>query len=461
MTGSSHAGAGSDTTATEFPGLGGPSDDLAAHVARRNAEMNEAARAARDAAAASGTLVWDPYDPAWLADPYAVYEELRRSNPVHRSPLGFWVFTRHADCLAVLRDRRSSSDGRNVDPDAFRQLRAVDFDTLGGFDEVLAEMAPFLFRDPPDHTRLRGLVQKAFTPRVIDGLRPRIEQLCDELLDTVFECGEADLVADYAYPLPVQVIVEMLGVPAQDHEQFRVWSDALARGLDPDFLLPPEAVQQRLVGILSFVQYFSSLIEERRSHPGDDLLSRLIAAEEQGDVLTQGELLATCILLLVAGHETTVNLISGGALALMEHPDQLVRFRDDPSVLRSGVEEMLRYHPPVQLTGRVALEDMEVGGVKMKAGEFNMLLIGSANRDPDVFDAPDVFDVTRTDNNHLGFGFGIHHCIGAPLARLEAQVALPKLFCRARGIGRTGEALSYKDNIVLRGLANLPVTLTD
>jgi cytochrome P450 len=238
-----------------------------------------------------------------------------------------------------------------------------------------------------------------------------------------------------------------------------VWSDALARGLDPDFLLPPEAVQQRLVGILSFVQYFSSLIEERRKHPGDDLLTRLIQAEEQGDALTQGELLSTCILLLVAGHETTVNLISGGALALMEHPDQLVRFRDDPSVVRSGIEEMLRYYPPVQLTGRVALEDMEIGGAKMEAGEFNMLLIGSANRDPDVFEAPDVFDVTRADNNHLGFGFGIHHCIGAPLARLEAQVALPALLRRATHLERISDELRYKDNIVLRGLANLPVSL--
>ena len=437
-----------------------PDRELAEHIARRNVEINETVRAARDAAAASGTLAWDPYDPAWVEDPYAVYEELRRTNPVHRSPLGFWVFTRHADCLAVLRDKRSSSDGRNVDPEAFRQLRAVDLDDMGAFEAVLTEMAPFLFRDPPDHTRLRGLVQKAFTPRVVEGLRPRIDELCDELLDAAFERGEMDLVADYAYPLPVQVIVEMLGVPAQDHEQFRVWSDALARGLDPDFLLPPEAVQQRLVGILSFVQYFSSLIEERRKHPGDDLLSRLIAAEEQGDALSQGELLSTCILLLVAGHETTVNLISGGALALMEHPDQLARFRNDPSVVRSGIEEMLRYYPPVQLTGRVALEDMEVGGAEMKAGEFNMLLIGSANRDAEVFDSPDKFDVTRADNNHLGFGFGIHHCLGAPLARLEAQVALPKLWRRAKRVERAGSGrLQYKENIVLRGLASLPVTL--
>jgi len=445
-------------TSSEPAGV--PDPGIAEFVARRTAEYNEAARAVRDEAAAAGTLVWDPYDPAWVEDPYAVYAELRRSNPVHRNALGFWVFTRHADCLAILRDRRSSSDGRNVDATTFREVRAVDLPLQQGPEAMLAEMAPFLFRDPPDHTRLRGLVQKAFTPRVVEGLRPRLEEICDGLLDTAFERGEIDLVADYAYPLPVQIIVEMLGVPAKDHEQFRVWSHALARGLDPDFLLPPEAVQQRLGAILSFVQYFASLIEERRQKPGDDLLSRLIQAEEQGDMLTQGELLSTCILLLVAGHDTTVNLISGGALALLERPDQLALVRDDPAVIRSGVEEMLRYVCPVQLTGRVALEEMEVGGATIAAGEFSMLLVASANRDPEAFDDPDVFDVTRTDNNHLGFGFGIHHCLGAPLARLEAQIALPALLRRARRLERANDELSYKENIVLRGLESLSVRLS-
>lgn len=434
---------------------------LAELAARRTAQITDSVRAIRDEAAAAGTLVWDPFDPAWAKDPYPVYAELRETNPVHKSPLGFWVFTRHADCLAVLRDKRSSSDGRNIDPERFSRLRDIDFAPVAGdaAGQVLAEMAPFLFRDPPDHTRLRGLVQKAFTPRVVEGLRPRVEQICNELLDAALEKGEADLVADYAYPLPVQIIVEMLGVPAEDHEQFRVWSNALARGLDPDFLLPPEAVQQRLGAVLSFVQYFATLIEARRERPGDDLLTRLIQAEEQGEVLTQGELLSTCILLLVAGHETTVNLISGGALALMEHPDQLAKFLEDPGTVRSGVEEMLRYVPPVQLTGRNALEDMEVGGVTLEKGEFSMLLIGSANRDPEAFADPDVFDVTRSDNNHLGFGFGIHHCIGAPLARLEAQIALPTLFRRAAHLERVSDELDYKDNIILRGLAALPVSL--
>jgi cytochrome P450 len=434
--------------------------ELADLVAEHNASLTQLARAARDQAEASGTLVWDPFDPAWARDPYPVYAALRESNPVHRSPFGFWVFTRHADCLAMLRDKRASSDGRNIDATDFPAMRDREFIEGTGAGEMLAEMAPFIFRDPPDHTRLRGLVQKAFTPRVVEELRPRVEQICDTLLDTAFERGSCDLVADYAYPLPVQIIVEMLGVPAEDHEQFRVWSDALARGLDPDFLLPPEAVQQRLNGILSFVQYFAGLIEQRRAHPGDDLLTRLLQAEEKGDVLTQGELLSTCILLLVAGHETSVNLIAGGALALIDHPDQLARFRDDPGVARSGVEEMLRYVAPVQLTGRVALEPIEVGGVVVSPGEFAMLLIGSANRDPAAFTDPDTFDVARSDNNNLGFGFGIHHCLGAPLARLEAQVALTALTRRTRGIERSGDDLSYKENVVLRGLAALPVHLS-
>jgi cytochrome P450 len=219
-------------------------------------------------------------------------------------------------------------------------------------------------------------------------------------------------------------------------------------------------VQQRLGAILSFVQYFASLIEERRQKPGDDLLTRLIQTEEQGDVLTQAELLSTCILLLVAGHETTVNLISGGALTLMERPDQLALVRDDPGVIRSGVEEMLRFVCPVQLTGRVALEDMDIAGAHVAKGDFSMLLIGSANRDPDAFDDPETFDVTRTDNPHLGFGFGIHHCLGAPLARLEAQIALPALLRRARRLERISDELTYKENIVLRGLETLPVRLS-
>jgi cytochrome P450 len=434
-------------------------EQLAAFVADHDAEVKRRARELRDRAAAAGTLVWDPFDPAWRDDPYAVYRRLRVESPVHRSPFGFWVFTRHADCLAILRDRRASSDARNADPERFEALRSFHPAEQGGMAQVLEEMSPFLFRDPPDHTRLRGLVQKAFTPKVVDGLRRRIAELCEELVDRMLEQENADLVADFAYPLPVQVIVEMLGVPAEDHATFRTWSEALARGLDPDFLLPPEAVQQRLAGVLNFVQYFAGLIERRRVEPGDDLLTKLIQAEEAGQVLSQGELLATCILLLVAGHETTVNLISGGLLALLQHPQELAQVRDDPSVSRTAVEELMRYVCPVQLTGRIMTEPVEVGGTQMAAGDFCMLLIGSANRDPDAFDRPEELDVTRADNPHLGFGFGLHHCLGAPLARIEAQIALGTLLRRADLRGPVGP-LVPKENIVLRGLEHLPVVLS-
>ena len=437
-----------------------PPPDLAEQVARHAAAVTEEARQAVAEATAAGRVIWDPFDPRWRSDPFAVYDELRATNPVHRSPLGFWVFARHADCLAMLRDRRSSSDARTVAPDAFQAARAGDLVAQGPAADILEEMAPFLFRDPPDHTRLRGLVQKAFTPRSVEALRPRVEAVCDELLDAAFEAGSADLVSGFAQPLPVRIIAEMLGVPEEDHAQFTAWSDALARGLDPDFLLPPDAVQQRLSGILNFVQYFAQLIAERREHPGDDLISRLIAAEASGDVLSQGELISTCILLLVAGHETTVNLISGGILALLENPDQLRLVRDDPALARPATEEMLRYVSPVQLTGRAAREDIEVGGVTVRSGEFAMLLIGSANRDETVFSHPQRFDVHRDAQAHLGFGFGIHHCLGAPLARLETQVAVPALVRRARRIELDGDTSSYKDNIVLRGLAELPVRLS-
>jgi cytochrome P450 len=425
----------------------------------RSQAFADSVKAARDDAAAKGLLFFDPFDPRFSQDPFSLYAELRESNPVHRSPLGFWVFTRHADCLAILKDKRSSSDARNVDPEAIG-APVVTTGPEGPAQQIYDDLSPFIFRDPPDHTRLRGLVQKAFTPRVVDALRDDAEQLAKSLVDDALEKGEVDLVADFAYALPVRIIAEMLGVPESDLDMFKGWSDALARGLDPDFLLPPEAMQERLNALISFMGYFGALISERRQAPGDDLLSKLIQAEENGVMLTQGELIATCILILVAGHETTVNLLSGGVLELMRHRDQMTMFRDDPSVLRSGVEEMLRFVSPVQLTGRTALEDMEVGDAELLKGEFAMLLLGSANRDPAVFEDPETFDVTRVDNPHIGLGFGVHHCLGASLARLEAHVALPELIGRIGSIELVTDELVYRENIVLRGLAALPVHIT-
>ena len=398
-----------------------------------------------------------PPDPRSPSDLLAA--DLRQRGPIHRNELGFWVVSRHADCLAMLRDRRASSDSLNVAvermPQGFRTPIAED-DPMAA---AMLEMRPFLFRDPPDHTRLRGLVSKAFTPRVVESLRTRTQEVVDELLGAAMEVDRVDLVEEFAYPLPVRIICDLLGVPLEDQDRFKVWSGALARGLDPDFLLSPEVIAARAEGVLQFSQYFFELLAERRANPGDDLLSRLVQVEDGGTVLSEGELLSTCILLLVAGHETTVNLIAGGALALLRHPDQCEKFRTDPELTRSGVEEMLRYVSPVQLTGRALIEDCEFGGVELAAGDFAMLLLASANRDPAQFEGPDRFDISRNPNNHLGFGFGIHHCLGAPLARMEAQVALTSLVDRAPNLALTVDEVAYKTNVVLRGMESLPVAM--
>ncbi len=372
--------------------------------------------------------------------------------------MGFWVVATYDDCLTILRDRRASSDGRTADPNRLSGgIRSTGSDP--SMEAAMLELEPFLFRDPPDHTRLRGLVSKAFTPKVVESLRSRTQEIVDELLDTAIETGRVDLLESFAYPLPVRVICDLLGVPVADQHRFKAWSGMLARGLDPDFLLSDEVIAARGEAVMQFAQYFFELLAERRQTPGDDLLSRLVAAEDGDTVLSEGELLATCILLLVAGHETTVNLIAGGVLTLLRHPDQFERFRSDPGVTRTGVEEMLRYVSPVQLTGRSFLEDCEFGGTTFEAGDFAMLLLASANRDESAFDDPDRFDVTRTPNNHLGFGFGIHHCLGAPLARMEAQVALSTLVRQVPSLVLVTDDVVYRDSVVLRGLEALPVSL--
>ncbi|MCI3950023.1 MAG: cytochrome [Acidimicrobiales bacterium] len=395
---------------------------------------------------------FDPFDPVFRTDPYPVYARLREENPVHPSALGGLVVTRHADCLHVLRHPAASSDERNSD--LFRAMQEA-----GEVDEELVDARPFLFLDPPDHTRLRRLVTKAFTPRTIERLRPRVQELVDDLLDARAGTGRIELVEDFAYLVPVQIISELLGVPPEDHERFKGWSRDLARGLDPDFILPPEVVEKRKEAIDAFSAYFLELIAERRRAPQDDLLSALVAAEDAGDRLTERELLSTCTLLLVAGHETTVNLIANGTLALLRHPDELRRLRDDPSIARTAVEELLRFDPPVQLTARVALEDMEIGGQTLAKGTSAILLLGSANRDEAAFAEPDQLDVGRTDNHHLAFGFGTHFCLGAPLARLEGEVALTTLVQRFPGLALATDTPRYKENLVLRGLEELPLSL--
>jgi cytochrome P450 len=407
----------------------------------------------------SDPVVFDPFDPRWSGDPFALYAEIRERAPIHRSELGFWVVASHADCLAILRDRRASSDSMNMDtggmPERFRRPIAEDNPMAAG----IVEMRPFIFRDPPDHTRLRGLVAKAFTPKVVESLRERTQQVVDELLDAAMDADQVDLVAEFAYPLPVRIICDLLGVPVVDQDRFKVWSHALARGLDPDFLLSDEVIEARGEAITQFAQYVFELMAERKRNPGDDLLSGLVGVEDGGTVLSEIEVLSTCILLLTAGHETTVNLIAGGTLALLRHPDQLERFRTDPGVHRSGIEEMLRYVSPVQLTTRTFTEGCEYGGVEFGKGDFAMLLLASANRDPVQFADAERFDITRSPNNHLGLGFGIHHCLGAPLARMETQLALSSLLRRAPRLTLAADDVAYKSNVILRGMEALPVSM--
>ncbi|HEY7487861.1 MAG TPA: cytochrome P450 [Streptosporangiaceae bacterium] len=392
------------------------------------------------ATGATAILGFDPFDPAFHADPYAHYRRLSATGPLIRTQAGVWVGTSHALCSQVLRDprfgHRPAGDGG-----LFRNQR---------LDEG---QRSFLTLDPPDHTRLRRLVSKAFTARLVERLRPRISELVDSLLDGV--SGRVDLIAALAYPLPVVVISELLGVPPEDQSRFKIWSDALARGLDPDFILPAEEIELRDRAREEFAEYFRELAARRRTEPGDDLLSALVAVSDHGDVLTEAELLATCILLLVAGHETTVNLIGNGALALLRNPDQLAWFRAHPEAAPGAIEELLRYDPPVQLTARSALEDVELAGSQVTHGQVILLLTGAANRDPAVFPDPDRLDLTRSPERHLSFGFGIHYCLGAPLARLEGRIALTKLF--QREVALTDEPLTYRANLILRGLAELPV----
>jgi cytochrome P450 len=315
-----------------------------------------------------------------------------------------------------------------------------------------------LERDPPNHTRLRGLVSKAFTPRVVDVLRPHIQQIVDGLLDRVAGAHAMDLIEDFAYPLPVIVICELLGVPVEDRDRFKGWGLDIARGLDA-ILLPPdsEVIQRSAASRRALTDYFRALIAERRASPRADLLSGLIAAEEVGDRLSEGELLATCILLLVAGHETTVNLVGNGTLALLRHPDQLRRLRENPGLIGSAVEELLRYDGPVQRTARVPSEAVTIGGHTLAEGDLVLPFMGAADRDPAQFTDPDGLDIARTDNRHIAFGWGIHFCLGAPLARVEGQIAINTLVRRLPKLALATDRPEYRQSLTLRGLAALPV----
>ena len=392
-------------------------------------------------------------DPANRADPYPLYAKFRERGPIQLPALNVTVFSTSRDCDEVLRHPSSSSNRWNS--------TIVQRQLASGAWSKPAVPPGFLFLDPPDHTRLRKLVSKAFAPKVVNALQPDITAMVDGLLDQIAERGHFDVIGDLAYPLPVAVICRLLGVPLEDEPMFSQASGLLAQALDPFVAItgaPSGKFKERMQAVQWLRGYFHELIERRRSDPGDDLLSGLIAVEESGDQLTEEEIVSTCNLVLIAGHETTVNLIANAILVMLRHPEQWAALGADAGRASAVVEETLRYDPPVQLAGRNALEDMVIGDTTMIKGDTMMVLLAAAQRDPAEYDRPEAFDPDRGTVRHLGFGRGAHYCLGAPLARLEASVALSAVTARFPG-ARLDSEPQYKTNVTLRGMSALSVTV--
>jgi cytochrome P450 len=368
---------------------------------------------------------------------------------MHRSPLGFFVASRHADVAKILRDKRFGKDFVG------RMTRRFGPQIMN--EPVYRSMSHWMLQqDPPDHTRLRGLVVKAFTARRVEDMRPRIQHIVDATLDRVEPQGFMDVIADFAFLLPVTVICEMLGIPEDDHHLFAHRARTGGRLLDPVPLSRAE-IDEANAGNAAQVEYFRSLFELRRRRPGDDLTSELVQAEEEGSKLSNEELTANIILLFGAGHETTVNLIGNGVLALHRNPDQLQLLQANPSLIVNAIEEFLRYDSSVQLTGRTALESVAVGGTDVAEGETVLCLLGAANRDPAVYDDPDRLNITRQNIRPLSFGGGIHFCLGAQLARIEAEIAIATLLRRLPNLSlNDADHPEWRPTFVLRGLNKLP-----
>ncbi len=388
------------------------------------------------------------------ADPFPMLAGLRAREPVFRAYLPgktktpVWLLTRYEDVNMLLKDERFTKNRRSaLTPEQIRRLPWIP----PMFRPLERNM---LDLDQPDHTRLRGLVHKAFTPRLVEQMRVRVQTLADELLEGVARRGEMDLINDYALPLPMIIITEILGVPTRDRHKFHKWTKAVVS------LSSPNVTIRVIPAVWMFIRYLRRFFKLRRAAPQDDLATALIQAEEAGDKLSEDELLAMVFLLLVAGHETTVNLIGSGTLALLEHPEEMEKLRHDPTLIKSAIEELLRYTAPVLMsTERYALEDVTLHGVTIRRGEMTFGVIGSANRDENVFKNADALDITREPNKHLAFGQGIHFCLGAPLARMEAQIAINTLLRRMPDLRLkvSPDSLRWRPGMILRGLATLPV----
>lgn len=380
----------------------------------------------------------------------AVYEQMRQENPICPligpvSKRTFWFFTNYDDCVAVLKDPRFGKEfDKHLPPEMINQQ---DYDPA--FDVVNKHM---LNLDPPDHTRLRALIHKAFTPRMIQNLQPRIEEIANDLLDDMRDASQGDLLADFGFPLPITVIAEMLGIDAADRDKFRDWTKILLFSVDVD---------SNYQAMMEFAMYMHDLIDKRTAEPKDDLISGLVQAEEEGDKLSREELLSMIFLLLVAGHETTVNLIGNGTLALMQNPDQKDKLIKDPSLIKTAVEEMLRFNGPVETpTMRWAFEDVEISGVTIPQGDLVLPSLLAANRDPLYFENPHHFDITRNPNKHIAFGNGIHYCLGAPLARMEGSIAINALLGRFPNIHLSVnyDEIEWTPSILIHGMTSLPVS---
>jgi pimeloyl-[acyl-carrier protein] synthase len=414
------------------------------------------------------TVEFDYFSTDFRANPYAAYARLREQAPVcwgmgfEPGMPGVWHIARYADIQRILRDSRFTHQHARETTSRVTTGAEAGATTASDEAQLFRELSglSLLFIDPPAHTRLRALVSKAFTPRMVESVRPRAQALADELLDAAASAGALDVIGGYAMPLTLTVISEMLGVPIASREEMRAWAGVLVQAIDAkrDTAIygPATAVTIQLVAL------FQGVLEERRAEPRNDLISELLQAHEQGDHLSEQELIVTATTLLLAGHETTVNLVGNGMLALLQQPDQLALLREHPDLMSSAVEEFLRYEAPSQMASRVAPEEMEIGGQIVGRGEILNLLLGSGNHDPEAFSDPDRLDITRANNRHLAFGTGMHYCLGAPLARLEGQVAIETLLRRfptARLSDDPAQAPEWRETISFRGLRSLWLTL--
>ena len=387
-----------------------------------------------------------------LANPYPLYHQLRSEDPVHWSErFRCWLLTRYPDVSLALRDARLSANRIGV---FMAQLPAT---TTADLEPLRQHLSTWLSNsDPPHHTRLRLLVSKAFTPRMVEGMRARVQEIVDALLACVQSKNEIDIIRDVAYPLPAAVISDMLGVPLEGREQFKQWAEDIMAFTGGGALALPRIAAQAQKSLFEMYDYFGGLMRERRREPRGDLISVLTSVEEQGDTLSEQDLLGLCDQLLTAGHDTTRNLIGNGMLALLHNTDQLDKLREDPALIVSAVEELLRFDSPLQRQTRVAKVDFELGGKRISRGQPVLAMLGAANRDPSQFSDPDCLNICRRNNGHVAFGSGIHFCLGAPLSRLEGHIAINSMVQRFPSMRLANSEVEWRENMSVRGLKSLP-----